>query len=172
MVAALRELFARSRQPSHEDKEAAVHVLASIIEQALSIGHAHATDEAHERAVAWGGMFQNVLSSAWDIVSNFVGRIANWFSAHPNATEEEVVEEVESLADRVAGFEVAAAIESEVLRELTFAGVKMARSIAQPGACDDCLTKAARGPVPINDFVPPPYHQYCQCSSAPADEEE
>jgi len=174
MVAALREIFAKAKHPSHEDKESAAHILADIIEQAQAIGHAHATDEI-ERAIAWGGKFQDALSSAWNIVNNFVNRIAQWFTgqeaAGEDVTEADVVEKVDSLAEQVAGVEVAAAIEEEVLQGLTFAGVSMVRVVNQPGACDDCVARAEAGAQPINDFEPPPYHSKCKCSSAPADED-
>ena len=167
MVSALRELFAKSKHPSQEDKESAAHTLAHIIEQAKAIGHAHAIDET-QRGMAWGGKFQDALSSAWDIVNNFVQRIIDWFSSQDEVTEDDVVAEVDTLAERVGGFEVAAAIEQEVLETLYFAGVLMVRSIAQPGACEPCVDRADAGPVPINDFEPPPYHGGCRCSSAPA----
>lgn len=171
MVAALREIFAKTRHPSQEDKEATVQTLAHIIEQAKAIGHAHVHAE-EQRGLAWGGNFVNALSSAWDIVSNFVARIVDWFAGQGDGVSEDEIEaEVESLAERVAGFEVAAAVESEVLSELYFTGVLMVRSIAQPGACQLCLDKAAMGSQPINDFEPPPYHSHCRCSAAPADEE-
>lgn len=175
MVATLRELFAKSKHPSHDDKESAAHILADIIRQAQAIGHAHATDEVQQRAIAWGGKFQDALSSAWNIVTNFVNRIAEWFNgqeaAGEDVTEEEIVEKVESLADTVAGVEVAAAIEEDVLQELYLAGVGKVKPIAQPDACDDCKARAEAGAQPINDFEPPPYHSRCRCSSAPADEE-
>ena len=176
MVAALRELFAKSQHPSHEDKEAVAQILADIIQQAQAIGYAHATDETHERAIAWGGKFQNALSSAWNIVTNFAGRIAQWFSgqeaAGEDVTPEDIEDKIESLAETVAGFEVAAAIEEEVLRELTFAGVAMVKSIAQPGCCENCRARADAGAQPIDQFEPPPYHGRCRCNTAPADEEE
>jgi hypothetical protein len=168
MVATLRELFAKARRPSQDDKERAVHVLASIIEQAKAIGHAHASQE-EERATAWGGKFQHALSSAWNIVNNFVQRIADWFAGQDEVTEEDVEAEVDSLAERVASYEVATAIEEQVLETLYFAGVTMVQSIAQPGACQPCQDKADDGPKPINDFDPPPYHGGCRCSAAPAD---
>lgn len=167
MVTALRELFAKSKQPSHEDKEAAVQTLVSILEQAQAIGRAHASEE-ETRALAWGGKFQDILSSAWNIVNTFVQRIADWFSSQDEVSEEEVEAEIDGLAERVGSFEVAAAIEQEVWETLYFAGVLMVRSIAQPGACQLCLDKAGRGAVPIDDFDPPPYHGSCRCSTAPA----
>lgn len=176
MVAALRELFAKSRHPSHDDKEAAAQTLADIIEQAKALGKAHASDEAQERAIAWGGKFQDILSSAWNIVTNFVNRIAEWFAdqqaSGEDVTEDEIEEKVESLAETVAGVEVAAAIEEEIWQELYLAGVSMVKSIAQPGACQFCQDKASEGAKPIDQFEPPPYHSRCKCSTAPADEEE
>jgi hypothetical protein len=174
MVAALRELFAKSRHPSQEDKESAAQMLSSILEQAQAIGHAHATDEV-ERAIAWGGKFQNVLSSAWNIVTNFVNRIAQWFAQQEatgeDITEQDIEDKIDSLAETVAGVEVAAAIEEDVQLSLYLAGVALVKSIAQPGACKFCLNKAAADPVPIDEFEPPPYHSRCRCSTAPADEE-
>lgn len=174
MVATLRELYAKSRQPSHEDKESAAQTLASILEQAQQIGRVHAADE-QQRAIAWGGKFQDALSSAWNIVANFVNRIAQWFAdaaaSGEDVTEADIEDKIDSLAETVAGVEVAAAIEEEILTELTLAGVALVKSIAQPGACESCLSKAAADPVPINDFEPPPYHSRCRCSTAPADEE-
>lgn len=175
MVAALREIFAKSKQPSHEDKETAANILADIIEQAQAIGRAHTNDETHDRAIAWGGKFQQVLSSAWNIVTNFVNRIAEWFTDQKTTgediTEADITDKVESLAETVAGVEVAAAIEEEILRELTFVGVSMVKAIAQPDACDECKERAEAGAQPIDDFEPPPYHSRCRCSTAPADEE-
>lgn len=175
MVATLRELFAHGKHPSHDDQESAAQTLAHIIEQAQAIGRAHASDETQERAIAWGGKFQDTLSSAWNIVTNFVQRIAEWFTGKEasgeDVTEQDIVDKVDSLAETVAGVEVASAIEEEIWKELYFAGVKMVKSIAQPGACSDCVARADAAPVPINDFDPPPYHSRCRCNSAPADEE-
>jgi hypothetical protein len=169
----LRELYATRKQPTQEDKESAAHTLAGILEQAQAIGHAHATDEV-ARSIAWGGKFTNVLNSAWDIVTTFVSRIADWFTQQQAAGEDvsdsDLAEKIDSLAEQVGGFEVAAAIEESVLQELTFAGVQMVKSAAQPGACEDCQDKADADPVPINDFEPPPYHGKCRCSTAPVDE--
>lgn len=172
MVAVLRELFAKSKQPSHEDRESAAHMLASIIEQAQAIGRAHAAAETQERTIAWGGKFVNALQSGWDIVSNFVQRIADWLSGPDgaDASEDEIATEIETLADHVGGFEVSAAIEQEIVDTLQAQGVGMMHSIAQPGACGPCLDKAAADPVPISDFIPPPYHNRCRCSSASADQ--
>lgn len=168
MVTALRELFAKSAQPSQEDKESAAHTLASILEQARAIGHAHAAQE-EQRGIAWGGKFTDVLGSAWNIVEAFVQRVREWFSRQTEVSEEDVEAEVASLAERVASVEVAAAIESEVLRELTLAGVLLVKSMAQPGACEPCQSKAEEDPVPIDDFDSPPYHGSCRCSTVPAD---
>lgn len=174
-MTALRELFAKSRHPSHEDKESCAHTLASILEQAQAIGHVHASDETQERAIAWGGKFQDVLSSAWNIVTNFVNRIAEWFTEQEasgeDVSEEDITEKIESLADTVAGVEVAAAIEEDILTELTLAGVAKVRAIAQPGACEACIERAEAGPQPIDDFEPPPYHSRCRCATGVADEE-
>lgn len=173
MVTALRELFAQSRTPDHDAKESAAQSIAAIIEQAQAIGRAHASVETHERSLAWGGKFTDILQSAWNIVNTFVQRITDWFTQQEDdVTEEAIEDEVDGLADRVGSFEVAAAIEEEVLRELTFAGVKMVKSEAQPGACEPCVERAERGPVPIDTFEPPPYHGLCRCSTVSADEEE
>lgn len=176
MVSVLRELFAKSKHPSHDDKESAASMIASIIRQAQDIGHAHAAQDEHERSIAWGGKFTDALSSAWNIVTNFVQRIAEWFtkqeSSGADITEQDIIDKVDSLAEQVGSVEVHAAIEQSVWETLYFAGVKMMRSIAQPGACEACQAKADEGPVPIDDFEPPPYHGRCRCSGAPADEEE
>lgn len=171
MVVALRELFAQSKHPSHDDKESAAHVLASIIEQAQEIGRTHASDE-QERSLAWGGKFANALSSAWDIVNNFVQRIIDWISGQDpeDLSEDDIIAEVDTLAERVGSFEVAAAIEQEVLDTLAEQGATLFISIAQPGACNPCLERAAADPVPMNDFEPPPYHGGCRCSTSRADE--
>lgn len=173
MVTALRELFAKSRQPSHEDKESAVQVLASIIEQAQAIGHEHAQSEM-ERGIAWGGKFSNALNSAWDIVNNFVSRIAEWISEQVSSdtgeelSEDDIAAEVDSLASTVAGVEVAAAIEQEVMDELQSQGFLQIQWYAQPGACPRCKANADMGAVPIGtDFggiAAPPAHSNCRCS--------
>lgn len=173
MVAALRELFAKSKHPSHEDKESAAHVLADIIQRAQVIGHEHATDEL-ERSIAWGGRFTDALSSAWDIVSNFVSRIADWISEQVSGdtgaelSQDDVVAEVDSLASTVAGVEVAAAIEEEVMDTLQSQGFLQIQWYAQPDACATCKAKADMGAVPIGtDFggvATPPAHSSCRCS--------
>lgn len=171
----LRELFAKSKHPSHDDKEAAAQTLANIIEQAQALGHTYAQDE-HERAIAWGGKFTNALSSAWNIVTNFVQRIGEWFTQQDasgaSPDEQDIVDKVDALAEQVGSVEVHAAIEQSAWETLYFAGVKKMRSIAQPGACQACLDKAAEGAMPISDFVPPPYHGRCRCNGVPADDEE
>jgi hypothetical protein len=175
MVATLRELFAKSKHPSHDDQESAAQALGHIIEQAQALGRSHAAEHVGQRSVAWGGNFVNALQSGWDIVTNFVGKISGWIadqiSGGNDPSPEDIQTEIDTVAGNVGGFEVHAAIESEVLRELTFAGTKMVRSIAQPGACQLCLDKAADGPVPINDFVPPPYHGGCRCNTESSDEQ-
>jgi hypothetical protein len=170
MVTALHELFAKSKQPSHEDQESAAHTLASIIEQAQAIGHAHA---AQERGIAWGGNFSNALSSAWDIVTNFVGRMKDWITGQESGgadlSEDDVVAEIDSLASTVAGVEVASAIEQEVLDSLQSQGFMQIAWIAQPGACPLCVANAEASPLPIGSEWPsgdtiPPAHPHCRCS--------
>lgn len=171
MVTTLRELFAASRHPSHDAKESAAQVLVSLIEQAQAIGHAHATDE-EQRGMAWGGKFANALSSAWDIVNNFVQRILDWMAGQDpeDLDEEDIQAEVDTLAERVGSFEIAAAIEQEVVDTLASQGATLMVSVAMPGACNACLERAAADPVPVSDFEPPPYHGGCRCSSSRADE--
>lgn len=169
MVAALRELYAKSKHPSHEDKESAAHILAEIIQQAQQIGHEHA-----ERSIAWGGKFTDVLSSAWNIVTNFVSRIAGWISDQMNGdtgeelSQDEIADEIESLAETVAGVEVAAAIEQEVMDTIQLQGFDQIQWYAQPDACPACKAKADMGAVPIGtDFggvATPPAHAHCRCS--------
>lgn len=167
MVKALRELFAASRHPSHDDKEAAAQTLTSIIEHAQEIGHAHA---AGERSIAWGGKFTNALNSAWNIVTNFVSRISDWIGRQDvdTLTAEDVVAEVGTLAETVASVEVPSAIEQEVLETLQDQGVMMIRWIAQPDACEHCQANADMGSVPIgtdfNGDTFPPAHPRCRCS--------
>lgn len=175
MVTTLRELFAKSRAPSHDDKESAVQVLASLIEQAQAIGHAHATDE-RERGIAWGGKFSNALSSAWNIVNTFVQRIVGWMSEQDpeDLSEDEIEEQVDTLAQTVSSVEIPTAIEQEVMDELERQGVLYIRWIAQPGACTQCQANADMGNVPIgtdfNGDVFPPAHAHCRCSLGMGDE--
>ena len=180
MVGALRELFAKSKQPSHEDKETAAHILADIIEQAQTIGRAHASDEAQERAIAWGNKFTNALSSAWDIVSNFVQRIADWIAGQESSgedfTEDDVIAEIDTLAETVAGVEVASAIEAEVLDSLQSQGFLTIAWIAMPGACPLCLANADQGGIPIGTAFAsgdlyPPAHSHCRCSLGSPDQQ-
>lgn len=169
MVVILRELFAKSKHPSHDDKESAAGMIASIIRQAQDIGHAHAQDE-QQRSIAWGGKFQNALSSAWDIVSNFVQRIGDWISGQDasDLSEEDIIAEVDSLAETVASVEVPSAIEQEVMDTLQSQGLMQIRWVAQPGACDHCQANAGMGSVPIgtdfNGDTFPPAHPRCRCS--------
>ncbi len=144
-------------------------MLASLIEQSQAIGHAHAAS-AEQRAVAWGGKFVNALSSAWDIVNTFVQRIVDWMSGQSpeDLSEEDIQAEVDTLSERVGSFEIAAAIEQEVVDTLAAQGATLMVSIAQPGACTPCLERADADPVPIGDFEPPPYHGSCRCSSEAA----
>lgn len=153
--------------------EAAVQKLASILEQAQAIGREHASNGKQERALAWGGKFVNLLQSAWDIVNTFVQRIVDWINDQDveDITQDDIDTEVATLADHVGSFEVAAAIEQEIVDILQAQGVSMMVSVAQPDACAGCLAKADADPVPIDQFVPPPYHGRCRCSSASGDEE-
>lgn len=169
MVTTMRELFAASKHPSHDAKESAAAVLASLIEQAQAIGHAHAAGE-EQRGMAWGGKFANALSSAWDIVNTFVQRIMDWMSGQDpeDLDEEDIQAEVDRLSERVGSFEIAAAIEQEVVDTLASQGATFMVSVAMPGACNACLERAAADPVPIGDFEPPPYHGSCRCSSSSA----
>lgn len=178
MVAALREIFAKGKHPSHEDKEAAAHILVEILEQAQDMGREIARKGNHERGMAWGGRFTNLLESAWNIVSNFVQRIADWISGQDveALTEDDIVGEIDSLAERVGVAEITSAIEQEVLDELQAEGVTMVVSIAQPGACSPCVLNAEAGPIPIGTAFPsgdtrPPYHGGCRCNIAQADNE-
>ena len=176
MVTTLRELFAQRKAPGHDDKEAAVQQIAALIEQAHAIGHAHATSETHERGIAWGGKFQNALNSAWDIVSNFVSRIADWIAGQDadDVSKEDIIAEVDTLAQTVASVEIPSAIEQEVMEELQAQGTIQIRWIAQPGACAHCQANADMGSVPIgtdfNGDVFPPAHAHCRCSLALGDD--
>lgn len=167
MVTALRHLFTTTHTPSQDDKESAVHAIATIIEQAKAIGHAHASDDL-ARSATWGGNFTNILTSAWAIVNTFVSRISDWLAGQDDVSEDDLDAEVDDLAETVAGSEVAAAIEQEVLDTLAAQGVTLMKSIAQVGACPLCQDKADADPVPIGDFDGPPYHPHCRCSGAPA----
>lgn len=170
MVTALRQLFSGREQPSQEDKESAVQAIATIIEHARAIGHAHASNE-HERAMnAWGGNFSNILNSAWGIVNTFVQRIEDWLAGQDDVSEDDLDAEVDELAGHVGDYEVAAAIEQEVKDTLAAQGVTLMKSIAQEGACVPCQDKASADPVPIADFDPPPYHGKCRCNGAPANQ--
>lgn len=175
MVSVLREIYAKSKHPSHDDKESAAQTLASIIEHAQAIGHTYAQGQ-QQRSIAWGDKFTNALNSAWSIVNNFVQRIAEWFtkqeSSGADITEQDITDKIDSLAEQVADVEVHAAIEQEVWETLYFAGVKMMRSVAQPGACEACQDKADEGAVPIDDFEPPPYHSRCRCNGESADDDD
>jgi hypothetical protein len=175
VVATLREIYAKSRHPSHEDKESAAHVLASIIEQAQAIGRAHASSE-QERGMAWGGDFLNALQSGWDIVTNFVSRITDWIqdqiSGGNNPSDDAIQAEIDTVASNAGSYEVQSAIEQEVWQTLYMAGVTMVESVPQPGACEACLARASAGPVPINDYIPPPFHNLCKCGTRPANKGE
>ena len=178
MVATLRELFAKSRHPSHEDKEAAAQALVGILEQAQGMGREIARKGNQERGMAWGGRFTNLLESAWNIVTNFVQRIADWINEQDmeGLTEDDIVGEIDSLAERVGVAEITSAIEQEVLDELQAEGVTMVVSIAQPGACKLCLLNAEAGPIPIGSAFPSgdtctPFHGGCRCNIARADDQ-
>ena len=168
MVTALRQLFASRAHPGYEDKEAAVQALSTILERAKAIGHAHASQEVERASNAWGGHFVSILNSSWAIVNTFVQRIEDWLSGQDDVDEADIEAEVATLADHVAGYEVAAAIEEEVMQTLAAQGVTLMVSIAQPDACSDCVDRANADPVPIGDFDAPPYHTHCRCSGAPA----
>lgn len=176
MVSVLRELFAKTKTPSHDDKEAAAQTLASIIEQAQAIGHAHAEQDSHERSIAWGGKFTDALSSAWNIVTNFVQRITDWMAGQDAAdlSEQDIIDKVDSLAEDVSSVEVPTAIEGAIMEELQSQGLMMIRWIAMPGACPHCQANADMGSVPIgtdfNGDVFPPAHPHCRCSLGIGDE--
>lgn len=166
-LSALR--FPGGKPPSKEAQERVVDAIHAILEQAQAIGRTHATGKA-ARSIAWGGAFRDLLQSARDIVSTFVDRIVSWWQGQDSeeVDEGDLEQEVESLAEQVASFEVHAAIEEEVWQTLYFAGVGMVRSIAQSGACQPCQEKADAGPTPIDEFDPPPYHGHCKCSTGVA----
>lgn len=161
--------FIDGKPPSKETQERVTEAIHAILEQAQAIGREHATGET-ARAIAWGGAFRNLLQSARDIVSTFIDRIVSWWNGQDpeEVSADDLEQEVASLAETVAGFEVQAAIEQEIWQTLYFAGVDMVRSAAQPGACEPCQEKADAGPTPINDFEPPPYHSRCRCSTGVA----
>lgn len=169
MVAALRQLFSGREQPTQESKESAVHAIATIIDAAKVIGHAHASDEL-ERA-AWGGNFSNVLSSAWGIVNTFVQRIADWIDGQDveDLTDEAIQDQVDSLAETVGDTEVASAIEGEVMEQLTAQGYTQQVWYADPEACPTCIENAEASPLPMGSEWPsgdtsPPAHPHCHCS--------
>lgn len=161
--------FMDGKPPSKETQERVTEAIHAILEQAQAIGREHANSEEH-RSLAWGGAFRDLLQSARDIVSTFIDRIVSWWQGQdPEEVDEaDLEQEVASLAETVAGFEVQAAVEQEIWQTLYLAGVEMVRSIAQDGACEPCQARADAGPTPINDFEPPPYHSRCRCSTAPA----
>ena len=170
MVKALTSLrFPHGTRPPKTAQEHVVQAVHAILEQAKAIGHAHAADE-EERALAWGGVFRDLLQSARALVSTFIDRIVSWWQGQDTeeVSADDLEQEVESLAETVAGFEVQAAVEQEIWQTLSFAGVEMVRLVAQEGACESCQEKADAGPTPINDFEPPPYHSRCRCSTIPA----
>lgn len=174
-MSTLREIYAKGRHPSQEDKESAAHTIAALIEQAQAIGHRHVLGEQESRGMAWGGNFLNALQSGWDIVNSFVQRIGNWisdqFSSGDDPTPEEIQDEIDEVAGHAGDFEIQSAVESEVLRALTFVGVKMVKVEAQPDACVPCRARAEQGAVPIDEFEPPPYHGKCRCATVEAGED-
>lgn len=178
LVAALKHLaFGKQTRPSHEDIEATVQKLTSILEQAQAIGHAHVHGDDEQRGMAWGGKFVNLAQSAWDIVTTFVQRIADWISEQDaeGLSEDEIEAEVDSLAETVASVEVPSAIEQAVMDGLQEQGVMQIRWIAQPDACEHCRANADMGVVDIgtdfNGDTFPPAHPHCRCSLGTADEE-
>lgn len=145
-------------------------LIADLLQRAKAIGQAHASDETRESG-AWGGTFANVLSSAWDIVQNFVDKIAAWIGGQDenDLTEEDIAAQVDSLAETVGGAEIASAVEQAVLDELTAQGELQVQWYASPGACPLCLANADAGPIPAGSAFPsgdkcPQAHNYCQCS--------
>ncbi len=160
--------FTSDSHPSKADQTHAALAIADLLQQAKAIGHAHAADETQESS-AWGGNFANVLASAWDIVQHFVDKISAWIDGQDaeDLTEADIEAQVETLADHVGDYEVAAAIEQEVLDTLAAAGEDMLQSYPQPGCCSDCQAIADAGPTPISQFQPAPYHNGCRCSSGP-----
>lgn len=167
-------MYAKSRTPSHDDQESAAETIAHLIEQAKEIAQQHVHGDARN-SKAWGGNFINALQSAWLIVTSFTQRISGWIAQQTASGNEPTPAAIQTEIDIVTGhvgdFEIHAAIESEVLRELTFAGVKKAKIVAQPDACDDCKARAEAGAQPIDDVEPPPFHGGCRCGVIPADDE-
>lgn len=169
-MSALRELFAKSKKPSHDDQESAAQTISHLLSQAQDIGTA-LVDKAEERGMAWGGAFKDILSSAWDIVTNFVQRIGDWISEEIDDGEEitldDIVAKVDALAETVASVEIPSAVEGAVLDAMETQGLFTIRWIAQPGACKICRDNADLGSVPIGyDFdgtAFPPAHPGCRC---------
>lgn len=193
MVITLRELFAKSKHPSHDDKESAVQVIASLLEQAQEIGHQHAQIETHERSHAWGRRIKQhhdekhsvkktlLLVAAWQIVTNFVQRIIDWMAkqAADLLAEDDVIAEVDMLAETVASVEIPSAIEQEVLDAMQDQGFLHIAWIVQPDdrVCKTCRTNADQGAIPIGTAFAsgdnyPPAHPRCRCSlGSPEDQE-
>lgn len=162
--------FDTDTQPSQADQARVAQEIADLLQRAKAIGHTHASDEAQE-SHAWGGSFSDMWQSARDIVSNFVQRVVDWFSGQDeeDLTDEEIQAEVDSLAETVGDTEIASAIESAVMDELTNQGFMQIAWIAQPGACPMCMENAAASPLPIGSTWPsgdtiPPAHPRCRCS--------
>lgn len=158
-----------------------MQTLVGILEQAQAIGREHARDEAHERGISWGGNFGNLLSSAWDIVTNFVSRIGDWVAswktehAGQEPTEAETQEKIEGLANTVANVEVQSAVEQAATESLRGQGHRTKKWHIQPGACAVCKANAAQGSIPIGEQFEsgdeqPPAHDKCGCSVGPGDE--
>ena len=170
MVKALTSLsFSADEMPGMAAQEQVVQLLADILSRAQAIGRAHASDEKQERA-SWV-QERNPVTSAWNIVTNFVRRIADWItgSDRQESTAQDIADQVNTLAQTVADTEVHAAVEGAVLETLQVQGVPNIIWIAQEGACEQCQANADQGAIPIgtafetgDDY--PPAHPRCRCS--------
>lgn len=173
MVTMLRELFAKSKKPNHDDQESAVEMLVALLEHAQAIGREHVTGK-HERSLAWGGKFQNLMQSAWDIVNNFVHRVGDWIQeqidgGNDDLSQEDIQTEIETVAENVSSFEIASCIEQAVLDEMEASGFERIAWGVQEGACKVCQGNADGGAIALGSTFPsgavkPPQHNRCRCS--------
>lgn len=183
MVAALRELFAKGKHPSTEDKESTVQVIAHLLDQAQVIGREHVAQtiegSPEKRGMAWGGKFTNTVQSAWNIVSRVVASIKTWIDQQNEGllTPEDIQKQIDLEVELVAGTEIQSAIEQEVLEVLQESGFTRIVWLAQAGACERCANNMDSGPISIGEAFPdgsttPPAHPRCRCSiGTPGDED-
>lgn len=166
---------------SQEIQDELVEDMASILEQAQSIGVRHGQQMAgkQERGLVSG--IKNVVSWAKDIVLGIMDRISSAIDDALSGGEDEDKEMseadivdatmndlIEQMPDLIAETEVQDAVESAVVDTIREAGAPKMIWVADPDACPLCQELVDQGAIDVsgewnNGVSNPPLHPRCRC---------